>query len=496
MGGNESSSWRNSVFRSSYDSSPTKEKTSQNSAIESRHLRFPKGIFCDSTRLWLRKEMPRSTRRWFGICDDHNHKYASWNIWAELWGHIQYDTHQIGRYKSFERILAFFLLKNICLLQLQQYPIIAIAGHWTFRLVFLAGAISKSAGAVQHFLFSLLLSLTHSYPLSLTALIHPLNYRKAFCLAHGISPHLLNTVAKGMKDPRFTYHNPRTKERPRMSMEDMKTLGKNYGLTLDEDQIRASIMPDSPESFLCNIWMADYFSKSGDHIPNSDGEVKLPRFCPCSRPYSCSCSHPHSRPILLAPLSSPLSPHAYASFFPFHITLCVISLLNSDSFGLDRKKDSTRHILCRHGDWLPSISGLLLLKIPWTLENLVSKGVDSSLQGSHRQVPNLCSTYWFARDMRRQDHKKNHSRFFCSSSINLYGRTTNVSSPSASHPAECFSFPQILQPDYPRRARSRQRHVLHYGWNGPKSLFNSVGSKSAQFWEATQAAFARSLGAP
>ena len=93
-------------------------------------------------------------------------------------------------------------------------------------------------------------------------------------------------------------------------------------------------------------------------------------------------------------------------------------------------------------------------------------------------MPDMCFADRFAWGVWQQDHKKDYPRFFCPSSNNVHGRATD-----------------ILQQNRPCRPRFWQCHVMYYGWHGPDPLFYSVGSKSAQFRETAEAAFARSLRA-
>jgi len=107
-------------------------------------------------------------------------------------------------------------------------------------------------------------------------LAQSVSYRRAFCFAHGVSHYLLDQVSKGMANPKFAFHTGRTAttlERPKLSMDEMKEMAKKYGVAMSENQSRMATMPDSPEAYICNLWMRDYFNKCGDHIPNSDGEV-------------------------------------------------------------------------------------------------------------------------------------------------------------------------------------------------------------------------------
>jgi hypothetical protein len=79
-----------------------------------------------------------------------------------------------------------------------------------------------------------------------------------------------------MANPKFAFHTGRTAttlERPKLSMDEMKEMAKQYGVAMSENQSRMATMPDSPEAYICNLWMRDYFNKCRDHIPNSDGEV-------------------------------------------------------------------------------------------------------------------------------------------------------------------------------------------------------------------------------
>jgi hypothetical protein len=93
-------------------------------------------------------------------------------------------------------------------------------------------------------------------------------------LAFGISPYLLNNISEGIKRAKRCHTIAQeTTIRPALSYKEMKAVAEKYGLSLDDLQLQAGIMPDSAQAFLCKQWMADYFDRVGDKIPNSDNEV-------------------------------------------------------------------------------------------------------------------------------------------------------------------------------------------------------------------------------
>ena len=108
-------------------------------------------------------------------------------------------------------------------------------------------------------------------------LAHPLSlcsFRRAFCFAFGISEHLLKSISEGMKaGSRCHTTAQETAKRPELSLAELKEVAAKYGLSLDKSQLQAGVMPNSSQAFLCKYWMADYFHRCGDPIPNSDNEV-------------------------------------------------------------------------------------------------------------------------------------------------------------------------------------------------------------------------------
>jgi molybdopterin-biosynthesis enzyme MoeA-like protein len=56
-----------------------------------------------------------------------------------------------------------------------------------------------------------------------------------------------------MANPKFAFHTGRTAttlERPKLSMDEMKEMAKQYGVAMSENQSRMATMPDSPDAYI------------------------------------------------------------------------------------------------------------------------------------------------------------------------------------------------------------------------------------------------------
>ena len=99
--------------------------------------------------------------------------------------------------------------------------------------------------------------------------------KMAFCNVYRVSSSHVDNVVREIKDGVANSLRPlsdRTKT-PDYMLQDLRRIGRSFGLHLTRKQVAAAKLPNSPTVLAAYGWMAAHFQLVGDQAPNADGEI-------------------------------------------------------------------------------------------------------------------------------------------------------------------------------------------------------------------------------